>query len=286
MATTQIRSHKNSRSRLSALATQLGLAGLIVFALFPVVWITYTSFRPESDIIAHSVSLIPESIGLDNYVRAWTQSDFPATMGNSLLVVAMTVVITVTLATFAAYSISRARFRGRRGVLGAVLSIRVIPGVLLLIPLYILMQQLNLLDTRIALTLTYTTFTLPAAIWFMKGFFDALPVDLENAARVDGCSRIRALFQIVLPLVRPGLAASAILVAIESWNDILFALLLTSTNASRTWPVGMKLLVGEFQLPWGQLAAVTVLSLIPVIFGFALAGRSMISGLTAGALKD
>lgn len=272
--------------RWTQVGGQVGIIALMTFALFPIAWFVYTSFRTENDIITRSTSFIPAGVTFDNYLRTWQQTDFPRLMLNSLIVSTLTVLVSLTLATLAAYGMSRARFRGRSAVLGSFLTIRVIPGVLLLIPLYILIQQLGLLDTRIALTLTYTTFTLPAATWFMKGFFDALPVDLENAARVDGCSRIGALFRIVLPLVRPGLIASAILIAIESWNDILFALLLTSTPASRTWPVGMKLLIGEFQLPWGQLAAATVLTLIPVVVGFAFAGKTMISGLTAGGLKD
>lgn len=275
-----------STSQLSRRLGDLGVAALLVFALFPIAWTAYTSVRPEQDIITDPTSLVPAAVTLDNYVATWRQTDFPQLMLNSLVVSAMTVVISLSLATFAAYSLSRSRFRGRGAVLMLYLGIRIIPGVLLLIPLFIVMQQLGLLDTRIALALTYTTFTLPAAVWFMKGFFDGLPEDLENAARVDGCTRLGALRRVVLPLVRPGLAATAILVAIEAWNEVLFALLLTSTTASRTWPVGMRLLIGEFQLPWGQLTAAAVLSLLPVIIGFAFAGRAMIAGLTAGGLKE
>jgi multiple sugar transport system permease protein len=275
-----------STRQLSRRIGDLGVAALLVFALFPIAWTAYTSVRPEQDIITDPTSLVPTAVTLDNYVATWRQTDFPQLMLNSLVVSAMTVAISLSLATFAAYSLSRSRFRGRSGVLMLYLGIRIIPGVLLLIPLFIVMQQLGLLDTRVALALTYTTFTLPAAVWFMKGFFDGLPVDLENAARVDGCTRLGALFRVVLPLVRPGLAATAILVAIEAWNEVLFALLLTSTTASRTWPVGMRLLIGEFQLPWGQLTAAAVLSLLPVIVAFAFAGRAMIAGLTAGGLKE
>jgi multiple sugar transport system permease protein len=270
----------------SSVPHTVGVVVLLVFALFPIAWTCYTSFRPERDIITDPTSFIPSHLTLANYARTWQQTDFPRLMLNSLVVSAMTVVISLALATFAAFSLSRSDFRGRGAVMMLYLGVRIIPGVLLLIPLFIVMQQLGLLDTRFALALTYTTFALPAAVWFLKGFFDALPVDLENAARVDGCSRLGALFRVVLPLVRPGLAATGILVAIEAWNDILFALLLTSTTKSRTWPVGMKLLIGEFQLPWGQLTAAAVLSLLPVVIAFAFAGRAMIAGLTAGGLKD
>ena len=283
---TSTRPSARAPGRFSRRMGDIGVVALMVFALFPIAWTCYTSFRPEQDIITDPTSLIPAALTLDNYLATWRQTDFPQLMLNSLVVSVMTVVISLTLATFPAYSLSRSRFRGRGAVLMLYLGIRIIPGVLLLIPLFIVMQQLGLLDTRVALALTYTTFTLPAAVWFMKGFFDALPVDLENAARVDGCTRLGALFRVVLPLVRPGLAATAILVAIEAWNEVLFALLLTSTTESRTWPVGMRLLIGEFQLPWGQLTAAAVLSLLPVVVAFAFAGRAMIAGLTAGGLKE
>lgn len=264
----------------------IALGVFIVFALFPVLWFFYTSFRNESDIIANPTSFIPQGVTFDNFIATWRDTDFPRLLWNSVIVSTITVVVSLTLATFAAYALSRAKFRGQGLVQLAYLAVRIVPGVLLLFPLYMLIQQAGLLDTHLALAITYTTFTLPAAVWFMKGFFDAIPPDLENAARVDGCTRIGAMFRIVLPLVRPGLVASGILIAIEAWNDILFALMLTSSDSSRTWPVGLRLLIGEFQLPWGQLAAATVLSIIPVVIAFAIAGRAMISGLTAGGLKD
>lgn len=280
---------KQSRSRArkrTRVISDIGLGILIAFALFPVLWFFYTSFRSERDIISNPTSVIPQSLSFDNYTATWEETDFPRLLWNSLITATITVVVSLTLATFAAYALSRARFRGKGIVQLAYLSVRIVPGVLLLFPLYMLIQQAGLLDTHLALALTYTTFTLPAAVWFMKGFFDAIPPDLENAARVDGCTRVGAMFRIVLPLVRPGLSASGILIAIEAWNDILFALMLTSSDSSRTWPVGLRLLIGEFQLPWGQLAAATVLSIVPVIIAFAIAGRAMISGLTSGGLKD
>ncbi|PDQ36176.1 MAG: hypothetical protein B5766_02475 [Candidatus Lumbricidophila eiseniae] len=273
------------RSRYRIMSN-IGLGILIFIALFPVLWLVYTSFRSDADIIGNPTSLIPTTITFENYITTWNGTNHPKLLLNSLITSTITVVVSLTLATLAAYSLSRAKFRGKGIVYITYLAVRIVPGVLLLFPLYILIQQLGLLDTHFALVITYITFTLPAALWFMKGFFDSIPVDLENAARVDGCSRMGALFRIVIPLVRPGLAASAVLIAIESWNDVLFALMLTSSDASRTWPVGLRLLIGDFQLPWGQLAAATVLSIIPVVIGFTLVGKAMVAGLTAGGVKD
>ena len=160
------------------------------------------------------------------------------------------------------------------------------PGVLLLVPMYLFMNRLGLLDSYIGLTLAYTTFTLPATIWLMKGFFDSLPPDLENAARIDGCSRMGAMWRISIPLVLPGLAATGTLTAITAWNDVLFAIMLTSSDRTRTWPVGLREMIGDFQLPWESLTATAILSLLPVVIGFALVGRKMVAGITAGSLKD
>jgi multiple sugar transport system permease protein len=159
------------------------------------------------------------------------------------------------------------------------------PFVMLLIPLFILLRNVGLLDSRFGLALAYTTFLFPVAIWFLKNFFDTVPLELEDAARVDGCSRIGVLIRIILPLSRPGIAATGVLVGIAAWNEFLFALLLTTSTGSRTWPVGLQLMVGEFQLPFGQLAAGAVLTMIPVLVAFLLAGRHIMGGLMTGALK-
>ena len=232
-----------SRFALSTVLINVGVASLIAFSILPLIWTAYTSVRPEIEIIKFPTGLMFGDLGFDAYREVLRYTDFPLLLGNSVIVSLMTMVMSLTLGTFAGYALSRANFGGKQGILLFYMLVRVIPGVLLLIPIYILMQKLNLLDTKFGLALAYTTFTLPAAIWLMKGFFDALPVDLENAARIDGCSRMGAMWRIVLPLVRPGMAATGTLVAIEAWNDVLFALMITSTNEARTWPVGMKLLI-------------------------------------------
>jgi multiple sugar transport system permease protein len=137
----------------------------------------------------------------------------------------------------------------------------------------------------VGLALAYSSFLLPLFIWLVKGFFDALPPDLEDAARIDGCSRLGALVRIALPLARNGILATSVFVAIAAWNEFLFALMLTTSAGSRTWPVGLQLMIGEFQLPWGALAAGGVLSIIPVVLLFALVQRTMVQGLTEGATK-
>jgi multiple sugar transport system permease protein len=264
----------------------VGILSLGLFAILPIIWTFYTSLRPNLSIMRYPTQISFSDLSFDAYFGVWQDTNFPTLMKNSLIVSTMTVIISLALGTLAGYALSRSKFRGRQGVLLVYLSIRFVPGVLLLIPMYIFMNNLGLLDSFTGLTLAYTTFTLPATIWLMKGFFDSLPPDLENAARIDGCSRMGAMWRISIPLVLPGLAATGVLTAITAWNDVLFALLLSSSDRTRTWPVGLKEMIGEFQLPWEALTATSMLSLLPVVIGFSLVGRKMVAGITAGSLKD
>ena len=263
-----------------------GIGFLGLFAILPLIWTFYTSLRSNVDINKFPTKFSLSNLSFYAYFGVWRDTNFPMLMKNSLIVSTMTVIISLALGTFAGYALSRSKFRGRQSVLLVYLAIRLVPGVLLLIPMYLFMNRLGLLDSYIGLTLAYTTFTLPATIWLMKGFFDSLPPDLENAARIDGCSRMGAMWRISIPLVLPGLAATGTLTAITAWNDVLFALLLTSSDRTRTWPVGLREMIGEFQLPWDALTATSILSLLPVVIGFALVGRKMVAGITAGSLKD
>ena len=277
---------KKKKRPISYHLVNIGIVFLGLFAILPLVWTFYTSLRTNVDINKFPAKISLSNLSLDAYFGVWRDTNFPMLIKTSLIVSTLTVIVSLSLGTLAGYALSRSKFRGRQGVLLVYLAIRLVPGVLLLIPLYLFMNKLGLLDSYIGLVLAYTTFTLPATIWLMKGFFDSLPPDLENAARIDGCSRMGAMWRISIPLVLPGLAATGTLTAITAWNDVLFAMLLTSSDRTRTWPVGLREMIGEFQLPWEALTATSILSLLPVVIGFALVGRKMVAGITAGSLKD
>ena len=277
---------KKKKRPISYHLVNIGIVFLGLFAILPLVWTFYTSLRTNVDINKFPAKISLSNLSLDAYFGVWRDTNFPMLIKNSLIVSTLTVIVSLSLGTLAGYALSRSKFRGRQGVLLVYLAIRLVPGVLLLIPLYLFMNKLGLLDSYIGLVLAYTTFTLPATIWLMKGFFDSLPPDLENAARIVGCSRMGAMWRISIPLVLPGLAATGTLTAITAWNDVLFAMLLTSSDRTRTWPVGLREMIGEFQLPWEALTATSILSLLPVVIGFALVGRKMVAGITAGSLKD
>ena len=273
------------RRRLADVLVWLAGLAITIFAIFPIVWALLTSLKEEAAIITTQMQYLPEKITFQNYVDIWTRSNFPILLTNSAITTAMTVVICAVLGTLASYAIARFQFRGRRELMLFYLVIRMFPAVMIIIPLFILMRNVGLLDSRLGLALAYTTFLLPVFIWMMKGFFDAVPLELEDAARIDGCSRIGAMLRVILPLVVGGLVATAVFVAIGAWNEFLFALMMTTSTGSRTWPVGLQLMVGEFQLPWGTLAAGGIVSIVPVVILFAMVQRALVRGLTAGAVK-
>lgn len=268
--------------RLAAYAIAIGFA---VFAAFPLLWTLITSLKFEKDIITRTIRLLPDPPTLHNYAAIWTQSNLPTLMVNSAVTTLFTVLICVSAGTLAAYSVSRHRYRFRNQILLFYLLLRMFPVVLMVIPLFVILRGAGLLDTSIGLALAYTGFLLPIFIWMMKGFFDAIPAELEEAARIDGCTRLGAMLRVVLPLVRGGLWACAVFIGIAAWNEYLFALMLTTSVGSRTWPVGLQLMVGEFQLPWGALSAGGILSILPVLILFAFVQRAMVRGLAAGAVK-
>ncbi len=257
-----------------------------IFALFPLVWTGLTSLKQNTDVITAEMQYLPHNPTLQNYAELWSRRSFVTLFGNSVVITVMTVSLCLLVGTSAAYAFSRYRFTGRNAALVGFLLIRMFPMVLMLIPLFIIMRNLNLLNTRLGLALAYTTFLLPIATWMLKGFFDAIPPDLEDAARIDGATRAGAIVRVVLPLAAPGVAATAVLTAIAAWNEFLFALMFTTNEASQTWPVGLHLLVGEeFNLPWGLLSAGGIISILPIIVFFVLAQKSLVRGLMQGAVK-
>jgi len=278
-------SSRRQSQRLYDVLAYAVLIGAFCFAVFPILWTLLTSLKPDADIVTAQIQYIPLRPTIQNYVTLWGQAGFPTMFFNSAVVTALTVVVCLAVGVSGAYSLSRYRFRGRGQILLFYLVIRMFPAVLLLLPIFIALRVLGLYDTHIGLALAYTAFLSPVAIWMLKGFFDSIPPELEDAARIDGCTRAGAIVRVVLPLARPGVAATAVLVAISAWNEFLFALMLTTSQGIRTWPVGLQLMVGEYQLPWGLLTAGGIISIAPILVFFALVQRALVRGLTLGAVK-
>jgi multiple sugar transport system permease protein len=270
---------------LDTLFWRAGSVLVIAYALLPVAWILALSLKPAADL--NDNRFIPQRISLEHYRAVFADAQFPAALWNSIGIAAISTLLAVILAMFAAYAIVRLRFRGRGLILGAALSIAMFPPVAVIGPLFNLWRTLGLYDTWPGLILPYMTFTLPLAIWTLSAFFREIPWDLDKAARVDGATPLQAFRHVIAPLAAPGVFTAAILVFIFAWNDFLFAAALTSTNNARTVPAAIAFFTGSsrFELPTGSIAAASVVVTVPVTLVVLLFQRRIVAGLTAGAVK-
>ena len=273
------------RGVLETLFWRTGSLVVIAYALLPVAWILSLSLKPAADL--NDNRFIPRELSLEHYRAIFADAQFPAALGNSIGIAAVSTLLAVSLAMFAAYAIVRLRFRGRALILGAALSIAMFPPVAVIGPLFNLWRNLGLYDTWPGLVLPYMTFTLPLAIWILSAFFREIPWDLDKAARVDGATPFQAFRHVIAPLAAPGIFTAAILVFIFAWNDFLFAAALTSTNDARTVPAAIAFFTGSsrFELPTGSIAAASVVVTVPVTLVVLIFQRRIVAGLTAGAVK-
>jgi len=256
-----------------------------IFALVPIIWFLVTSFKNYSDIISFPPTWIPKPIVLYNYITVALTPNVVKYFFNSMIVSSSTILITIILASYIAYATSRIKFKYSNIILFGILATSMIPGICILPALYVMSIQLNLYDTYLVLVLVLSAWQIPIITWVMKGFFDSLPKEIEEAAMIDGCSRLQAFYRVVVPLCQPGLAASAILVFIYVWNDWLIASTLTISLGMRTVNVGLYNYVTDLGIQWGRFSAYTIFSIIPVIVLFIFLQSRFIEGLTAGAQK-
>lgn len=263
----------------------LPLIVLLLFILFPFYWTFITSVKPEDELYGMVVTYWPRSITWDSYRKLFTTTvNFLAAMKNSFIVASLTTVVSLTASTLASYAFSRYRFAGRKPLMCLFLCNNMFPTVLLLIPLYTIMRKMNLLFTPTSLVLSYTTFTIPFSVWLLNGFLNDLPMSLEEAALVDGCSRGSAFVKIILPILGPCLVATGVYIFMTSWNEYTFAVMFTNT-ATRTIPVALKSLIGQLGVQWDLMTAGGIITIIPVCIMFFFAQKRLVEGLTAGAVK-
>ncbi len=274
------------RARLPRIALYGTLAVILFVALFPFWWMLDTSLKQPVDIFG-GVTLYPHSPTLDNYDRLFNTYHFGSYLQNSILIVVVSVFVSLVLGTLAAYALARFRLRFglNQSALVMALLVRMIPGILLVIPLYITLARWGLLNTRLGLILIYSGLNTSFVVWMMQSFLAEIPRDIEEAAMVDGDSRLTALWRVVLPLAAPGLAATAIFSVIATYNDFLLALSLTSTPKAQTVPVGVSTLIGKIQIEFGPMAAAGVIGALPIAIFALLVQRHFVRGLTLGAVK-
>lgn len=277
-----------------ALLFWAGSRGLVVtilaFALFPI-WIMFlTSFKNRTEVMRPNPELLPESATLQNYVNMWEAFPLFDYYVNSFVIASFTTVLSLLIGGVAAYALSRYRFPGKSKFELGVLATQMIPGVLILIPMYLLFitlgsMNLPMKDTYHGMIFLYTTFTVPFTIWMLRGYIDTIPEALEDAARIDGCTRLQALFRIVFPLAAPGLAATGMFVFLLAFNEILFASVLATDNVT-PFSIGIQNFQERDQLMWGQMMAASTLASVPLLALFVGFQRRIVSGLTAGSVKQ
>jgi ABC-type glycerol-3-phosphate transport system permease component len=268
------------RSRWGTVA----LLALVLATAFPFYWALIASFTPEARLFENP-SLLPRTLVVEHYRALFTQRDFWVPIRNSLIVAGTTTIFCVIVGGLCAYALARLRFRGKAPILGLILAVSVFPQIAVISPLYLVLRELRLINTYPGLILPYLTFAMPLTVWLLVGFFRQLPAELEEAAMVDGASRLRALREIILPLAVPGLATTAILTFVYSWNEFLFALSFTLGPERQTVPVAIALFRGQYQVPWGQILAAAIVATTPVALLVLLFQRRIVQGLTAGAVK-
>lgn len=262
----------------------LGLALALAWSLAPFAWQVATSLKPFAALDA-PVPLLPAEPTLEHYRAVVATTPFGRLMLNSFVAASGAAVIALTLGSLAGFALARLRTRARALTLAVVVALSMLPPIATVSPLFLFANALGIHDTLLALVLVYAGFTLPLAVWLMTQFFRGVPDELYIAARVDGCSAPQAFLRVMLPLAVPGLVATGLLVFIFAWNEFLFALTLTASEASRTVPVGIALFPGIHEVPWGEIAAGSVIATAPVVVLAVLFQRRVLDGLTAGAVK-
>jgi multiple sugar transport system permease protein len=267
------------------LEVEVPILVIIAFALAPYIWMVITSIKPQAELSVWPVQYLPRQATLDHYRELVGRTSFAGNLLNSLVIATGAAALGLAVSIPAAYAFSRFRFRGRRALMTGFLVINMFPIVLLIIPLFILMKNLGLLDTFLGVILGHSTFAIPFAIWMLTSYFNAIPRDLDEAAVIDGASRQQTIWMIILPLMAPGVVTAGIYIFITSWNEYLFAMML-SGQAVRTVTVALQLFIGEFTVQWGLLTAGGTLIALPVTLLFLLVQRRLVGGLTAGAVKS
>jgi len=261
-------------------------AGIVVInGFFPALWILLTSLKTEAELVAKPITYWPHNPTLQNYVQAFADQPLLRYLGNSALVAVGSTVVSLLVAALAAYAIARLNLKRRQLILTCIVASSMFPLVTLLVPIFETLRTLGLLNTYTALIIPYTVLNLPVCTLVLVSFFQSIPKDLENAAMIDGCTRLGALWRVVVPLAAPGVFTAGILAFVNAWDEFLLALSLNASAGMRTLPVGITLYQGEFSFPWPIISAALIVAIVPVAVLIALFQERVVGGLTQGGLK-
>lgn len=276
---------KTTRRRYGYLLTYIVVFAALVFFISPFVWILYTSFRP-TDLVTTSHVITPvHRLTLTHYRIVLEQTDFPLFFLNSLIIATSVTVVSVLFSVLGAYGLSRFPLKGKNALIMGIFSTQMFPKVLLLIPIYNLVFAIGLFDTKVGVIAAQLILVLPFAVWMLKGYFDNLPRQVEDSARIDGCNLMQILWRIILPIAAPGIFVAAFYSFVVSWGDYLVVSVVSQSSRTATLTLVLQRLSSALQLRWGQVAAATVLTIVPTVILFAFVQRWLVTGLTAGASK-
>jgi arabinogalactan oligomer/maltooligosaccharide transport system permease protein len=278
------RSVANSSPGRMALS-YLALVLFAIFALYPITQIVTIALRPSDELLSTSLALIPKGATLANFRILLTETPFLRWVGNSTLIALAVTVTGVALASTAGYALSRFRFLGRTTMLNGLLVTQMFPATMLLLPLYLILIKLHLINSYLGVIIIYSATALPFCIWQLKGYYDTIPLSLEEAAGIDGCSRWQSFYIVVLPLAAPALVITALFSFMTAWNEYVVAALMLQDQKIFTLPVGLKMFQGNMSTQWGLYAAGALLVSVPVVLLFLALSRYLVSGLSSGAVK-
>lgn len=277
---------RNMRKHGNAVICYAVLIFFSLLVLVPVAWMISTSFKTEPETIQIPPTWIPKEPTIQAYIRIWKDYPFITYFKNSLIIVLGATLLSTVVSCFAGYGVTRFKFRGKGSFMTFMLMTQMFPSIMLLIPYYKVLSIYGLMNTHLGMILVYVSFTIPFCSWMMAGFFKSIPVELDEAAIIDGCSRLRAFRSIILPLTLPGIASTAMYSFITGWNEYMFAQVLISDPTLKTVPIGIAELNGFYKILWNDMMAASLIASIPLILLFLVSQRSFISSLTAGAVKQ
>lgn len=271
---------------ISGITTYLILGICVVIVMVPILWMVSTSIKIESETITIPPRWIPEHPTMLSYIRLWKEYPFLTYFKNSLIISIGAVVVSVMFSCLTGYGVTRFRFKGKESFLSFILMTQMFPSIMLLIPYYKVLDLYGLKDSLVGMMCVYISFTIPFCSWMMVGFFRTIPLELDEAAIIDGCSRWKAFYKITLPMTLPGISSSAIYAFITAWNEYMFAQVLIISPELKTLPLGIAELNGFYKILWNDLMAASMIASLPLIILFVFLQKYFISGLTAGAVKQ
>jgi multiple sugar transport system permease protein len=279
------RRSRRAQQRATQILTYVTLAIMVIIVVFPLYFVVLTSLRTPKQVYAQEGMLTPANLTFANYIKLFDGTAMPAWIWNTVIITVVTTFSSLVIATLGAYALARLKFRGAQTMAKSVLFMYLLPSTLLYIPLFVLLNQMGLLNSRAALFVSYPTFLLPFCAWMLLGYFKSLPEELEDAARIDGCTRFGVLWRIVIPLSAPGIIAAAIFSVTNAWNEFLYALVFIQSERLWTVQIGLQSFQLADTMVWGLTMAGAVLTTVPPVVLYMLLQRYVVSGMTAGAVK-